>query len=106
MTERVYLKEMWLEIVGQSRAVRAEMAAVRGMDRWKLWQKKRAIGADARAVHLARMLLKGSAYALVEPVFDEVHNPLPLGAVAFHAGVTHADVAAWVAGNTQAKVAA
>lgn len=106
MTERVYLKEMWKELADQGRAVRAKMAGVRGMERWALWQKKRAVGADARSVHLARMLLKGVAYRRVEPASDETHNPLPLGEVAFHAGVTHAEVVAWIAGATPAKEAA
>lgn len=99
MASRKFLDEVWRERVSAVLAVRAQMVGTRGMERWALWQKKRALGDLARNAHLARMFVRGVAYRRVEPVTDEVHNPLPVYAVAALVDVPMAAIEAWMAGR-------
>lgn len=51
----------------ESQAIRKQIHASKGMDKWALWQDKRAYGSETRYLLLAYAFLRGMPYLACEP---------------------------------------
>jgi hypothetical protein len=51
----------------ESQAIRKQIHATSGLDRYNLWAKKRAYGSDTRYLLLAYAFLRGMPYRVCEP---------------------------------------
>jgi len=72
-----YMKEHIKRRTADSRHVREQINASKGMERWHLWNEKRDIGFDARDCLLAYGCLRGRQYMTIEAKCALGNEPSP-----------------------------
>lgn len=89
----------------ESQAIRKQIHASKGMDKWALWQDKRAYGVETRYLLLAYAFLRGMPYLACEPKSSVQPWSVAIAktasahaeAVGYGSGeVSDADVQAWL----------
>ena len=78
-----FMKEHVKRLAEDSRGVREQIHASRGINRWHLWNKKRGIGESARDCLLAYGCLRGRPYATIERKCAMGNEPEPSSVLAY-----------------------
>lgn len=78
-----YMKEHIKSRMADSRRVREQIHAAKGMERWHLWNEKRDIGSSARDCLLAYGCLRGRPYATIEVKCALGNEPVPSSVLAY-----------------------